>query len=107
MGLLGKLQRPLRFQNNNLFLDLSIIDDFKAIFVGMTHVKVDSPKVTKISFLTKTSNFGLVGFIRNSKSKDWSKRISKFLSLLNLAFFCDFHFHISYPHKEKYNYTNI
>ena len=63
MGLLGKLQRPLRFQYHNLFSGLLIIDDFKAIFVGMTHVKVDSLKVTKICFLAKTSNYGHVGFI--------------------------------------------
>ena len=44
-------------------------DNFKAIFVGMTHVKVDCLKVTKIIFLTKTSNYRVVGIICDPKLK--------------------------------------
>ena len=44
-------------------------DNFKAIFVGMTHVKVDCLKVTKLIFLAKTSNYRVVGFICDPKLK--------------------------------------
>ena len=79
MGPFGKLQRPLRFQNHNLFSGLLIIDDFKAIFVGMTHVKVDSLKVTKICFWLKLVIMGMLASYETQNKKIGSKEFQNFL----------------------------
>ena len=53
----------------------SSFDNFKAMFVGLTHVKVDYLIVTKIIVLTKTSNFMVVGFICAPKLKRGTPQI--------------------------------